>query len=86
MEKVKNTPGYLKSKKEVEKLLSKSTAKYNNCAVVTKSLANKSIYCYSYKIANELADYLEKSKNIKRSKSNDITIDRTPFKYIIICE
>lgn len=82
MEKVKKSPGYLKAKNQVEKFLKKSTVKHNYCYVTDKK-SEHSFYCYSYKIASELSDYLEKSKGLNRIKSND-EFDRNFYKYIVI--
>ena len=79
---IKQKRGYLNAKKAIEKFLSQST-KYSSCVVVPKVFAKGSFYCYTYEIANELANFLCKYRNLERIKSESIT-DTKEFKYLII--
>ena len=80
---IKQTRGYQNAKKAIEKFLSQSPTKYSYCAVVNSNKENQCFYCYSYDYANELANFLEKYRGLKRFKS-DADFDRTNYKYITI--
>jgi len=82
---IKQTAGYITAMQQINRFLRKSTKKYSACFCTTKEIAKeKGFYCYTYEIANAVADNLVIKHNLQRVKT-DIPISiMEKSKYIVL--